>query len=62
MQFVAHSDHSISLVNGLQAQADLVQRKVPLSSYCYNAMIDPQLKKLAFRDQSVAQQGMQWLI
>ena len=63
MQFVAHSDHGISLVNGLQAQ--LLRRFGAMEGNRYlvaATMLDPRLKKLSFRDQSAAQQGMQWLI
>ena len=47
MQFVAHSDHEISLVNGLQAQ--LLCRFGAMEGNCYLAA-------------ATAQQGMQWLI
>ena len=63
MQLVAHSDHDISLVNGLQAQ--LLRRFGAMESNCYLAaatMLDPWLMKLSFRDQSAAQRGMKWLI
>jgi len=54
MQFVVHSDHEIPLVNGLQAQ--LLHRFGVLESnhnLVAATLLDPQLKKLAFRDQTV---------
>ena len=62
MQFLAQSD-KISLVNGLQAQ--LLRRFGTMEGNHHLAaatLLDPRLKKFAFRDQTAAQQGMQWLI
>ena len=62
MQFLAQND-KISLVSGLQAQ--LLRRFGTMEGNHHLAaatLLDPRLKKLAFRDQTAAQQGMQWLI
>lgn len=63
LQFLAQSDHKISLVSGLQSQ--LLRRFGAMEGNHHLAaatLLDPRLKKLAFRDQTAAQQGMQWLI
>ena len=63
LQFLAQSDHKISLVSGLQSQ--LIRRFGAMEGNHQLAaatLLDPRLKKLAFRDQTAAQQGIQWLI
>ena len=55
--------HKISLVGGIQAQ--LLRRfgSMEGSHHLVAAtLLNPRLKKLAFRDQTAAQQGIQWLI
>ena len=58
MQFLAQSDRKITLVSGLQSQLLWCNGRKSSSSCCYIAW----LKKLAFRDETAAQQRMQWLI
>ena len=64
MHFVAHCNHhDMPLVKGLQTQ--LLRRFGAMESnhnLAAATLLDPRLKKTAFRDRTAAQQGMQQLV